>query len=50
MSSEESNKTSQKTPSQDSLFENPRPEEDIAEMMQAIVDAEDIDYDDMVGG
>ena len=50
MSSEESNKTSQKTPLQDSLFENPRPEEDIAEMMKAIVDAEDIDYDDMVGG
>ena len=39
MSLEESNKTSQKIPSQDSLFENPRPEEDIAEMMQAIVDA-----------
>ena len=31
-------------------YENPRPEEDIAEMMQAIVDAEDIDYNDMAGG
>ena len=50
MSSEESNKTSQKIPSQDSLFENPRPEEDIAEMMRAIVDAEDINYEDMAGG
>ena len=50
MLSEESNKTSQKTPSQDSLFENPRPEEDIAEMMRAIVDAEDINYEDMAGG
>ncbi len=30
--------------------ENPRPEEDIAEMMKAIIDAEDINYDDMAGG
>jgi len=43
MSSEESNKTSQKTPSQDSHF-------DIEDMMQAILDAEDINYDDMAGG
>ena len=43
MSSEESNKTSQKTPSQDS-------HSDIEEMMQAILDAEDINYDDMAGG
>jgi len=50
MSSEESNKTSPKTPSQDSRFKNPRPEEEIAEMMRAIVDAEDINYDDMAGG
>ncbi len=50
MSSEESNKTSPKTPSQDSRFKNPRPEEEIAEMMKAIVDAEDINYDDMAGG
>ena len=50
MSSEESNKTSPKKPLQDSLFENPRPEEDIAEMMRAIVDAEDINYEDMAGG
>ena len=39
-----------KKPSKDSLFENPRPEEEIAEMMQAIIDAEDINYDDMAGG
>ena len=50
MSSEESNKMSPKTPSQDSRFKNPRPEEEIAEMMKAIVDAEDINYDDMAGG
>ena len=50
MSSEESNKTSPKTPSQDSRFKNPRPEEEIAEMMKAIIDAEDINYDDMAGG
>ena len=50
MLSEESNKTSPKTPSQDSRFKNPRPEEEIAEMMRAIVDAEDINYDDMAGG
>ena len=50
MSSEESNKTSPKIPSQDSRFENPRPEEDIAEMMKAIMDAEDINYEDMAGG
>lgn len=30
--------------------ENPRPEEDIADMMKAIIDAEDINYDDMAGG
>ena len=50
MSSEESNKMSPKKPSKDSLFENPRPEEDIAEMMKAIMDGEDIDYNDMAGG
>ena len=43
MSSEESNKMSQKTPSQDSHF-------DIDDMMQAILDAEDINYEDMAGG
>ena len=43
MSSEESNKMSQKIPSQDS-------HSDIEEMMQAILDAEDINYDDMAGG
>ena len=42
-SSEESNKMLQKTPSQDS-------HSDIEEMMQAILDAEDINYDDMAGG
>ena len=41
--SEESNKISQKTPSQDS-------HSNIEEMMQAILDAEDINYDDMAGG
>jgi hypothetical protein len=41
---------SSKTPSKDSRFENPRPEEEIAEMMKAIIDAEDINYDDMAGG
>ena len=43
MSLEESNKTSPKTPLQDSHF-------DIDDMMQAILDAEDINYDDMAGG
>ena len=43
MSSEESNKMSPKTPSQDSHF-------DVDDMMQAILDAEDINYDDMAGG
>ena len=43
MSSEELNKTSQKIPSQDFHF-------DIDDMMQAILDAEDINYDDMAGG
>ena len=43
MSSEESNKTSPKTPLQDSHF-------DINDMMQAILDAENINYDDMAGG
>ena len=42
-SSEESNKTSQKTPSQDS-------HSNIEDMMQAIIDAENIDYNDMAGG
>ena len=50
MSSEESNKMLPKKPSKDLVFENPRPEEDIAEMMKAIMDAEDIDYNDMAGG
>ena len=31
-------------------YENPRPEEDIAEMMRVIVDAEDINFEDMAGG
>ena len=52
MSSEESNKMSKKTPSQDSNFENPRPEEEIAwdieEMKRAIRDSAD-DYDKLVG-
>ncbi len=48
MSSEESNKMSPKTPSQDLNFENPRPEEEIAwdieEMKRAIIDnAEEYD-------
>ena len=43
MSSEESNKMSQKIPSQDS-------HSNIEEMMQAIIDAENIDYNDMAGG
>ena len=43
MSSEESNKMSPKKPSKDS-------HSDIEEMMQAIIDAEDINYDDMAGG
>ncbi len=34
MSSEESSKMSQKNPSQDSSFENPRPEEEIADDIQ----------------
>ena len=41
--SEESNMISQKTPSQDS-------HSDIEDMMQAIIDAENIDYNDMAGG
>ena len=49
MSSEESNKTSQKTPSQDYPSDLMWDIEEL-EMMQAIVDAEDINYDDMVGG
>ena len=40
---EESSKTSHKTPSQDS-------HSDIKDMMQAIIDAENINYDDMAGG
>ena len=53
MSSEESNKMLKKTPSQDSNFENPRPEEEIAwdieECKKAIRDAAD-EYDKLVGG
>ena len=52
-SQEELNKMSKKTPSQDSNFENPRPEEEIAwdieECRKAIRDAAD-DYDKLVGG
>ena len=48
MSSEESNKMSNQTPSQDLNFENPRPEEDIAwdieEMRKAIIDSAE-EYD-----
>ena len=43
MSSEESNKTLPKKPSKDS-------HSDIEEMMQAILDADDINYEDMAGG
>ena len=57
MSSEESNKMSKKTPSQDLSFENPRPEEEIAddikwdfeEMKKSILDNA-IEYDKLVGG
>ena len=57
MSSEESNKMSKKTPSQDSSFENPRPEEEIAddikwdyeEMKKSIMDNA-VEYDKLVGG
>ena len=53
MSSGESNKMSKKIPSQDSNFENPRPEEEIAwdieECKKAIRDASD-EYDKLVGG
>ena len=45
MSSEESNKTLPKKPSKDSHSDI-----DIEEMMKAIMDAEDIDYNDMAGG
>ena len=51
MSLEESNKMSQKTPSQDLNFENPRPEEEIAwdieEMRKAITDAAE-EYDKLL--
>ena len=53
MSSEESNKMSPVERLQNDIRkqqENPRPEEDIADMMKAIIDAEDINYDDMAGG
>ena len=57
MSSEESNKMSKKTPSQDLSFENPRPEEEIAddikwdyeEMKKSIMDNA-VEYDKLVGG
>ena len=57
MSSEESNKMSKKTPSQDLSFENPRPEEEIAddikwdfeEMKKSILDSA-VEYDKLVGG
>ena len=57
MLSEESNKMSKKTPSQDSSFENPRPEEEIAddikwdyeEMKKSIMDNA-VEYDKLVGG
>jgi len=45
MSSEESNKTLPKKPSKDSHSDT-----DIEEMMKAILDAEDINYEDMAGG
>ena len=45
MSSEESNKMSPKKPSKDSHSDS-----DIEEMMKAILDAEDINYEDMAGG
>ena len=64
--SEESNKMSQKTPSQDShskpkisplgscynykKLEKEGLVDNTEEMMQAIIDAEDIDYNDMAGG
>ena len=66
MSSEESNKMLQKTPSQDShskpkisplgscynynRLEKEGLVDNTEEMMQAILDAEDIDYNDMAGG
>ena len=46
MSSEESNKMSKKTPSQDSNFEI---EWDLEELKKAIIDSAD-DYDKLVGG
>ena len=46
MSSEESNKMSKKTPSQDS---NSEIEWDLEEMKKAIIDSVD-DYDNMIGG
>ena len=46
MSSEESNKMSKKTPSQDSNFEI---EWDLEELKRAILDSAD-DYDSMIGG
>ena len=57
MSSEESNKMSKKIPSQDSSFENPRPEEEIAddikwdyeEMKKSVMDNA-VEYDKLVGG
>ena len=58
MSSEESDKMSKKTPSQDSSFENPRPEEEIADdikwdiedMKKAIIDSAEQHWDKYAGG
>ena len=54
MSSEESNKMSKKTPSQDSNFENPRPEEeiewDLEEMKRAYKNAAEQQWDKYAGG
>ena len=57
MSSEELNKMSKKTPLADSSFENPRPEEEIAddikwdyeEMKKSVMDNA-VEYDKLVGG
>jgi len=53
MSSEESNKMSPVERLHNDIrkqHETPRLEEDIEEMMKAIIDAEDINYEDMAGG
>ena len=58
MSSEESDKMSKKTPTQDSSFENPRPEEEIADdikwdiedIKQSYIDAAEQQWDKYSGG